>query len=381
MPVLTHVNPLPSSEPSLVRTLGVRQLTAAIVNATVGAGIFVIPALVSQDLGAAAPVAFLLCAAIMACVTTSFAMAGSRVALTGGIYAYVEVAFGPFVAFLAGVLQWLTGLLAVAGVASALLDQLAVLSPVAAPKAVHVCVLALILTGLASLNVRGVRVGTRLVEGITVTKLAPLLVFTCVGAFFVDPSAIAWPGLPPADAIGRSVLLLIFAYSGVEVALAPSGHINTPRKQFILGMVFGLVAAVCQALGAVLSRKAFAMEGQNSVDGITAAYQRILGGVAVTAMFFLFVKLRGSNTSGAEKRKAWPWVLANGLSGPTLGVSCYQWALKTTPTGVVLPIVALTPIVIIPFARYLEGERPTVRSIAGSIIAVAGAAALALTRH
>jgi len=183
-------------------------------------------------------------------------------------------------------------------------------------------------------------------------------------------------GLRTTEIVCGAVILC-----GVVVALAPSGHINTPRKQFILGMVFGLVAAVCQALGAVLSRKAFAMEGQNSVDGITAAYQRILGGVAVTAMFFLFVKLRGSNTSGAEKRKAWPWVLANGLSGPTLGVSCYQWALKTTPTGVVLPIVALTPIVIIPFARYLEGERPTVRSIAGSIIAVAGAAALALTRH
>jgi drug/metabolite transporter (DMT)-like permease len=165
---------------------------------------------------------------------------------------------------------------------------------------------------------------------------------------------------------------------GVAVALAPSGHIDTPRREFLLGILFGFIAAVCQALGAVLSRKAFAMGPE--VDGITAAYQRILGGVAVTAMFFAYVKLRHTGASSAEKWKAWPWVLANGLSGPTLGVSCYQWALKTTPTGVVLPIVALTPIVIIPFARYLEGERPTVRSILGGVIAVAGAAALALSR-
>jgi drug/metabolite transporter (DMT)-like permease len=165
---------------------------------------------------------------------------------------------------------------------------------------------------------------------------------------------------------------------GVAVALTPSDHIDTRGRQFILGMLFGLVAAVCQALGAVLSRKAFAMEG--SVDGITAAYQRILGGLAVTALFFLFVRMRNGSGNTAEKRRAWPWVLANGLAGPALGVSCYQWALKTTPTGVVLPIVALTPIVIIPFARYLEGERPTARSIIGSVIAVAGAAALALSR-
>jgi drug/metabolite transporter (DMT)-like permease len=119
---------------------------------------------------------------------------------------------------------------------------------------------------------------------------------------------------------------------------------------------------------------------EGGVDGITAAYQRILGGVAVTALFFSYVKLRHPSASPAEKRKAWPWVLANGLSGPTLGVSCYQWALKTTPTGVVLPIVALTPIVIIPFARYVEGERPSWRSLLGGAVAVAGAAALALSR-
>lgn len=164
---------------------------------------------------------------------------------------------------------------------------------------------------------------------------------------------------------------------GVAVALAPSGHIETPRRQFIYGIIFGLVAAICQALGAVLSRKAFAI---SPVDGITAAYQRILGGVAVTAIFFAFVKFRHPPVPTENKNKAWPWVLANGLAGPALGVSCYQWALKTTPTGVVLPIVALTPIVIIPFARYLEGERPTWRSLIGGAVAVAGAAGLALSR-
>jgi len=70
-------------------------------------------------------------------------------------------------------------------------------------------------------------------------------------------------------------------------------------------------------------------------------------------------------------------VLVNGLAGPALGVSCYQWALKTTPTGVVLPIVAITPLVIIPFSYHLEGERPTVRSLIGGALAVTGAAALA----
>ena len=186
--------------------------------------------------------------------------------------------------------------------------------------------------------------------------------------------------------------LLILA--GVALALAPGKHSPLPKHQLGWGVVFGLVASLCQALGAVLSRKAFSvaqLAGEN-IDGITAAYQRILGGVAVGAVLLLLVKrasvfdvlLGRGNSSASENpsrlsrwRQAWPWVLANGLAGPALGVSCYQWALKTTPTGVVLPIVAITPLVIIPFSYHLEGERPTVRSLAGGALAVLGAAALA----
>lgn len=83
----------PVADTSLVRALGVRTLAASIVNATIGAGIFVLPAAVGH-LGPAAPVAYLVCALAMALIVTCFAMAGSRVALTGGLYAYVEVAFG-----------------------------------------------------------------------------------------------------------------------------------------------------------------------------------------------------------------------------------------------------------------------------------------------
>src|SRR2546423_3303279 len=107
------------SDEKLIRALGVPTLTSSIINATVGAGIFVLPAGVALGLGPAAPIAFIICALAMALIVTSFAIAGSRVSLTGGLYAYVEVAFGSYVGFLAGVLLWLTNVLAVAGVASA----------------------------------------------------------------------------------------------------------------------------------------------------------------------------------------------------------------------------------------------------------------------
>src|SRR5256886_7005167 len=100
----------------LVRGIGIPALTANIISSTIGAGIFVIPAAVAAGLGPAAPLAFICCAVAMVLFVTCFAIAGSRVSLTGGLYAYVEVAFGKYVGVLAGMPYFPTALGAVAGV-------------------------------------------------------------------------------------------------------------------------------------------------------------------------------------------------------------------------------------------------------------------------
>ena len=84
--------------------------------------------------------------------------------------------------------------------------------------------------------------------------------------------------------------------------------------------------------------------------------------------------------SRAKNGKLWPWVLANSLAGQTLGVSCMQWALENTPTGIVTAIIAMTPIVMLPLARIVEGEKITARSLAGGLIAVAGVIGLTFWR-
>ena len=58
-------------------------------------------------------------------------------------------------------------------------------------------------------------------------------------------------------------------------------------------------------------------------------------------------------------------------------MGAYQWALSSQPAGIVLSVVALAPLVIIPFAMKFEGELPTLRSIIGSVIAVAGVIVMA----
>jgi amino acid transporter len=219
-----------AGDAGLVRAIGVRRLTASIINVTVGAGIFVLPAVVAAGLGPAAPLAYVVCAALMALIVLCFAAAGSRVSLTGGLYAYIEVAFGPFVGLLGGVLYWLVASFAVASVASAFAGSLgAVWAPMGAGIG-RAIVLAGLFAGLAVVNVGGVVPGAGLVEVVTAAKLVPLVVLVLTGIWFVHTDYLAWSSIPSVSQIGQTAIILIFAFVGVEVALVPSGEVRDPAR-------------------------------------------------------------------------------------------------------------------------------------------------------
>jgi drug/metabolite transporter (DMT)-like permease len=173
--------------------------------------------------------------------------------------------------------------------------------------------------------------------------------------------------------------------AGVALALAPGKHLTATPGQLRLGVVFSVLAALGNGWGAVLSRRAFAVAGAagQNIDGPTAAYQRLMGGLIVAGVCLLAVASRralapvpSAQPTGASRasqwRRAWPWVLVTGLVGQALGVSCYQWALKTTATGMVLAITSTAPLVIIPLSSVMEGEKMTCRSVCGGILAVVG---------
>src|SRR5207302_1614992 len=198
----------------LVRGIGIPALTANIVSSTIGAGIFVIPATVARGLGPAAPLAFVCCAIAMVLFVTCFAIAGSRVSLTGGLYAYVEVAFGRYVGFLAGMLYFLTALGAVAGVVNVLANSVALVVPFLGSPVMRVVVMLAVYGSLVLINIRGVREGAGAVTVITVAKLLPLLLFICVGIFFVQAPTLGWSGWPSSKSLGDAVVLLMFAFLG-----------------------------------------------------------------------------------------------------------------------------------------------------------------------
>jgi len=201
----------------------------------------------------------------------------------------------------------------------------------------------------------------------------------CLAAPFAASIEWLWLGetLSPGQVLAGTAILV-----GVGLALAPSETKDVDKKHWKAGIMWGLMSAFGQGFGAVLSRKAVSVvEAGATVDGLSQAYQRILGGLTVMAVLLVFrtIKIRNSGPIQTEvvlmpatvKRVA-ALVVANALCGPTLGVGAYQLALTGLPAGIVLSVVALSPLVIIPLAMKFEGERPTVRSMIGSVVAVAG---------
>lgn len=216
-----------------------------------------------------------------------------------------------------------------------------------------------------------------------------LLLIECLSAPF--GAVVEWLWMGTTLTLWQ-ILCGIVILVGVGLALKPGDKVRLSRRDLVSGVAFCTAAALGTAFGAVLSRKAYAVvhSAGQSLDGGSAAFYRVLGGLFIGGLCLLAVKQKELRVQARAPRRmilevsarkwrgVWPWVLMNALAGQTLGVSCMQLALEQIPTGLVLAIIAVTPIVVIPLAYVFEGERPTRASLLGGAIAVAGVMGLTI---
>ena len=181
--------------------------------------------------------------------------------------------------------------------------------------------------------------------------------------------------------------------AGVSLAVMPGARIPAKDgRSVIIGIAFGTTAAVGQGLGTTLSRVAYRSAAADgiAVDGTVAAWQRMIGGLVATILAELVFKLSTGESpvqragdllapAGHPRRRyvAW-WVVASAFLGPIVGLSVYQWVLMTQPGALVQAVVALTPVVVIPFSWWIDGDRPDWRGVVGGILACSAAIGLAL---
>jgi APA family basic amino acid/polyamine antiporter len=268
-----------SIEPALVRAIGLRRLTVSIVNLLVGAGIFVLPAIVAARIGTAAPLAYILCAVLMALVLTCFAAAGSRVSLTGGLYAYIGVGLGAFAGFIAGVLYLVMAAFAVSSVASALTGSLGSLLPVVATPIGRAAALAGLFGVLALVNVRGVKPGVELIEGVTAAKVLALVILVVSATPRFGSDRLAIGVLPSSSQLAQTCLILIYAFAGTEIALVPGGEIRNPARTIprAVYLALGIVTLLYLAIQAAAQTLLGPALATSTSAPLAEAAARVLG--------------------------------------------------------------------------------------------------------
>jgi len=276
-----------NNDKGLKRVVGVGGLSLNIINITVGAGIFALPAIVGIELGAFSVFAYIFCGVMMAAIMLCYAEIGTRITSAGGSYAYVEAAFGDFAGF---IVSWLAvfgwSILGSAALMNIIADSLAAIFPVFTNPWIRALLYGVLLGFLVLTNIRGAKEGVAFTKWITIIKLVPLFGIIIFGFNLINLDNLYWEHLPSINTFGNTTLVLFFAFAGFETALGVSGEIKNPKRTIPLGILFGggLVLIIYMLLQTV-TQGVLGMEMTAVKDApLAAVAAKIVGTVGATML-------------------------------------------------------------------------------------------------
>lgn len=242
------------SPEGLVRGIRRWDLVAVTINGIIGAGIFGLPSKVYGLIGGYSLIAFVVCALVVMLIILCFAEVGSRFEETGGPYLYAREAFGPTVAFEVGWLIWLARLTAFAANCNLMISYLSFFWAPANGGIIRASIIVVVVIALTLINILGVRQATIASNIFTIGKLLPMLIFIAVGLFFLNSNAFVLGPRPGTGPFSQSVLLLLYAFTGFEMAVIPAGEIRNPQRDLpralliamaVIATTYILIQVVC----------------------------------------------------------------------------------------------------------------------------------------
>ena len=244
-------------EEGLKRSIGVLGLSANIINIMIGAGIFVLPAIIAANMGASSIFAYIFCGILIALIMLCFAEAGSKVTHTGGAYTYIETAFGDYAGFISGFFAITATIFADAAISNALVSLLGSAYPLFETEWVRILILFILFFGLIYINVIGIKQGIGLVKFNTVAKLIPLLILLIFGWKAVTLNNLHIDTLPSIKSLGTTSLILFFAFLGGETGLIVGGEVINPKRTIpkaiyisltVVIIIYILIQTICQGV-------------------------------------------------------------------------------------------------------------------------------------
>lgn len=235
-----------ASDPLLRREIGKIGIATIAMNGVIGSGIFALPAVAIAQAGDFSPWVFLLCGALILTVALTLARIASFFETTGGPIVYTTQAFGRFVGFQTGLLIYVSRVAAIAASANLLVSYAAPLWAPLASGAPRTAAIVAYITLATVLNAVGVRAGMTVLYLISILKLAPLLLLILFGFPEINWAQAAGAEIVPAETLGKTMLVLMYAFIGFEFSLINAGETRNARTS-IPGTLVKTVLAVAVA--------------------------------------------------------------------------------------------------------------------------------------
>jgi amino acid transporter len=231
------------STPKLIRTVGFPGLILMCINAVIGSGVFLLPSESYKLLGPFSLWAPLLFAVPVFILALCFAEAASHFTEPGGAYLYAKTAFGDFVGFETGWMNWIARVTSLASLSNGFVVALALLVPSLKSGIPRAAIIIATILLLAVIHYVGVKYGAASIYVFTYGKLVPLVGFIII-------ALIAWKSNPfpgsltlPAGHIDWSgaALFMLFAYAGFENLGVPAGEYKNPRRDLPFALLIGIL--------------------------------------------------------------------------------------------------------------------------------------------
>src|SRR5205085_10366540 len=242
-----------NSTEKLIRAVGFWGLVAMCINAVVGSGVFLLPTESYKLLGPFSLWAPLLFAIPVFILVLCFAEAASHFSEPGGAYLYARTAFGDFVGFETGWMNWIARLTSLASLSNGFVVSLARLYPPLGSGTWRAAIIIGSIGILAAIHFVGVKYGAASIYVFTLGKVIPLVFFMFISliAFKTNPipASLHLPGAGTnwTDA----ALFMLFAYAGFENLGVPAGEYRNPRRDLPGAL---LVGTLCIAIIYVLAQ-------------------------------------------------------------------------------------------------------------------------------
>lgn len=329
----------------LVRAVGLWGLVLFSINAVVGSGVFLLPSESYKLLGAFSLWAPLIFAVPVFILVLCFAEAASHFSEPGGAYLYARTAFGDFVGFETGWMNWLARVTSLASLTNGFVISLARLSPPLGVGTARATIIVGSIAILAAVHFVGVRYGAGSIYVFTWGKLLPLIGFIVVALVVFPhnpiPASLKLPG--PGTDWSAAALFMLFAYAGFENVGVPAGEYRNPRKDLPLALLLGILAIAALYVLAQLGAMAALPDLSRTQTPIADAAAALVGPAgAIIVTLGALLSMAGTNSGTVLEGSRMVYALS--LDRPRLRAISYVHPRYRTPAVAIVIHVSVATI-------------------------------------